>query len=393
MTRTIAEALMEEGEARGWAEGWAEGRLLAGRSILRDLLEQRFSRLSRSLLETIDSHTDLDLLQQAVLRVADIERPEDIFPILGSPVSSAQPHPRQASMKTHFISALCTPQTEQEALHRDGLHAHLDDQWRHGIDGLLVAGSMGMMQLLTDTTYRDLVSKAVSFTRGRGEVLVGVGDTSFARTLARIRAVEEFAIDGGVVLTPYFFPFRQDELLDYYTALADQSRKPLFLYDLPQLTGSKVELATVLRLAEHPNILGIKCSDRFDWTRQLLDLAPAGFRVIVAQPFLVDTLLRAGVREHLDGIYAVAPHWVEGIRRAADAGDWEAAGQKQRDLSALLRALRDRYPLFPAVAALLGARGIPGNVAPRPFRPLTGEERERLLAEPIVKQLLADGRA
>src|SRR6185503_7691538 len=84
--------------------------------------------------------------------------------------------------KTHFISALGTPLTDSGELHAAGLEAHLDDQWTHGIGGVLVAGTMGMMQLLTDETYRQLALRASEFSKGRGEVMVGAGDCSFHRT-------------------------------------------------------------------------------------------------------------------------------------------------------------------------------------------------------------------
>ena len=76
-------------------------------------------------------------------------------------------------MQTHLISAICTPLADDDSLHVDGLAAHLDDQWRHGISGVLIAGSMGLMQLLDDATYRNLVRHGVQFSAGRGEILVG----------------------------------------------------------------------------------------------------------------------------------------------------------------------------------------------------------------------------
>ncbi len=174
-------------------------------------------------------------------------------------------------MMSRLISAICTPLTDDDALHADGLAAHLDDQWRHGIHGVLVGGTMGLMQLLDDAVYTDLVRHAVQFTRGRGEILVGVGDTSFRRTLNRIRSVEEFDIDGVVALSPYFYQLGQADLVAYFQGLADQSKKPLYLYDLPQRTKTILELETVLKLSKHPNIRGIKCSGEWTATRRLMD--------------------------------------------------------------------------------------------------------------------------
>jgi 4-hydroxy-tetrahydrodipicolinate synthase len=248
---------------------------------------------------------------------------------------------------------------------------------------------MGTLQLLTEQTYRDVVMHGVRLAARRGEVLVGVGDAGFARTRDRIRFTNTQKADGVVVLSPYLFRFSPTEVEDYFLALANASTRPLYLYDLPGLTGVKLSMETVLKLAAHPNICGIKCSGDFGWTRQLIDCAPAGFRVIVAQADLIDVLLRHGVREHLDGVFALAPHWVERIVHAARAGDWAQAAHAQGRLSSLLQALKE-YGVFATFTALLNHRGIPGNYAPAPYQPLDSQRLDSLLAEPIIREFLSE---
>lgn len=289
-----------------------------------------------------------------------------------------------------LITAMGTPLTDdRENLHEQGLAAHLDDQYDGGIRSLLVAGTMGMMQLLSDKAYQDLCRRTVELNRGRFEVLAGAGDASLARSRDRIEFLNTLKLDGVVLLTPYFIQFSQDELLDYFRALADISKAPVLLYDLPARTRSKVELNTVLELAKHPNIKGIKVSDEPAYTRQLIDLVPKNFRIVMAQPDLVDVFLRHGVGEHLDGMFAAAPHWTSAIIRNGLEGNWPAAADYQQRLSGLKRALI-KYNILPAFSALLNARGIPGNFAPLPYRALTAAQREKMLAEPIVQQLLRD---
>ena len=288
----------------------------------------------------------------------------------------------------HLFSAVGTPLNHDESLHAEGFAAHVEDQWQAGAAGVLVCGTMGLMQLLTEQTYRQVVAAAARQAQAGRAVLVGVGDAGFARTRERIGVVNDHAVDGVVVVSPYLIKFSQPELIEYFTALADVSRHPLFLYDLPVLTGTKLELDTVLRLAQHPNIRGIKCSCAMDWTQSLISAAPPGFRVIVAQADHVDALARQGVKEHVDGIYAIAPHWVTDIFAAAEAGDWDTAAACQRRLSALLKTVK-QHGVFQSMTALLNARGIPGNFAPSPLRRLTDRERDALLAEPIAEELLA----
>ena len=310
-------------------------------------------------------------------------------------VTIVSPGSRAAQGAT-LISAIGTPLDHDELLHADGLSAHLDDQWSNGITGLLVAGTMGLLQLLRDETYSALVRRSVEFSGGQGEVLVGAGDCGFARTRDRIAFLNTQKVDGVVVLAPYFLTFSQTELLDYYRALADHSRAPLYLYDLPQRTKCKIELSTALALAKHPNIRGAKCSDEPTYARKLRDALDADgradFRIIIAQSGMVDVMLHGFFREHLDGMFAIAPRWTSEIVEAAAKDDWAAAAEWQRRLNGLA-ALLGRYGVFPSMTAMLNARGIPGNFCPRPIKQLDDAGRDALLAEPIMTEYLAAGAA
>ena len=95
-----------------------------------------------------------------------------------------------------IITAIGTPLDADETLHDEGLERQLADQASSGIERILVAGSMGVMQMLRDSTYRSLVSTASDRWRA-GELLVGVGDTGFARTRDRIELVTQYKIDGS----------------------------------------------------------------------------------------------------------------------------------------------------------------------------------------------------
>lgn len=290
--------------------------------------------------------------------------------------------------RPYFVSAIGTPLTEDEHLHEEGLQKELADHWNHGIDGVLVAGSMGAMQLLTDRTYRALIERAVYHSTGRGEVLVGVGDTGFARTRERIEYVSRFPVDGVAVITPYFWKFPQDLLLDYYRRLADVSKVPLYLYDLPVVTGVKISMETFLELARHPNIRGAKLSCDVDFIRQLIDEVCESFRIIVAAPNLTDMLLKHGVYEHLDGMWSITPGWTVALGRCAQQGDWRSAAEYQRKITAV-RNLIVKYT-FSVYTTLMNARGLPGIYTPRPFLPLEETKKREVLSLPLIRQLIEE---
>ena len=293
--------------------------------------------------------------------------------------------------KVHLISAVGTPLNPDETVHIDGLERLLNLQWDAGIDGVLIAGTMGLLQLLREQAYTSLIEHSVRLCKGKGEVLVGVGDAGFARTADRIANVNGLSVDGVVVLPPYLVRFRQDELIDYYRGLADVSKAPLFLYDLPSLTGVKLNVATILELSKHPNIAGIKCSGDLNDALELIASVDESFRVIVAQADRVDVLCQQGIANHLDGVFSLVPEWIVAIATASEAGDWVAAADAQRKASGILQLLRE-YGVFPAYNELMHVREIPGLFAPKPFHVLTDSQRESLTSDPLVKLLKHEGR-
>lgn len=290
-----------------------------------------------------------------------------------------------------IFTALCTPLTDDEQLHVEGLEAHIHDQLENNINGLLAGGTMGAMQMLAPETYRMLCEESVRINAGRAELFLGIGDTSFARTRERMQMVDHLPVDGLVVLSPFFLKFSQDDLYCYFRDLADVSSKPLFMYDLPQTTGNKLEVLTVLKLADHPNIAGIKCSDQFVATRPLMERDSDDFRVIVAQPLILDLLLQSGVREHLDGVFGFAPHWMKALIAATHSQNWEQVAAIQKDFAELLKFLQTiSAPIFSSVGELLNLRGVPGTMGPRPMRKLNPTEKDRIVQAPIIQKALSD---
>lgn len=289
---------------------------------------------------------------------------------------------------SRFFTAIGTPLTDDDSLHVEGLEKQVDNQRAAGIEGLLVAGSMGLCQLQSDATWLDLIEHTLRTSHGDFEVLIGVGDTSFPRTRDRINSINHHSdIDGVVILTPYLYRYRDEELVDYYTALADLARSPLFLYDLPQLVGYTLSDDVLMQVARHPNIAGVKCSGDYDRTRHLMDTIGGNFRFIVAQADQIDRLTRDGIAEQLDGIFSIAPHWVKAIGSAAQRNDNKTAAKIQKKLTAARDKMID-LGIWASFTAVMNAIGIPGRFAPRPYRMLSETQQHELLAFDPIAELL-----
>ena len=287
---------------------------------------------------------------------------------------------------SYFITAIGTPLTDDELLCEEGLEQELADQKAKGFDGILVAGSMGCMPLLRNETWCRLIERSIELFDG--EIIVGASECGYGRTADRIEYINRFKVDGVAILAPYFWKLSQVELVSYYQSLADVSRAPIYMYDLPQVVGTKLSLDTCIELSRHPNIAGAKLSGPPDFARQLIDAVGDRFRVVIAQPDLVDMLIKCGLKNHLDGIWTITPGWAQQIRMAAENNDWEQAAIYTQKMSAVRRLL-PKYGRG-CITDIMNARGIEGTFVGQPFKRLDAGKKQELLNEPIMQELIAE---
>lgn len=288
------------------------------------------------------------------------------------------------SNKAVFITAVGTPLDDEGRLIEKSFRKHLNDQMKNGIDGLFVMGSMGMMPCLSSATYIRCAEIAAGEIGKKAKIMIGAGDNSIERTIERIDSIKHLKIDAVVVTTPYFFTSSQKDLFYYFTEVAERSPFPVYLYDLPQCTKVKIEMETVLRLSQHKNINGIKCSDNPAWTRMLFDRCLSReFEVISAYYDLIDVFLRYGIRVHLDGFFSIMPSWLKEIKVAFSKDDFEEITRIQRKMT-WLRNEFIKIGVFPAFTEAMNLLGFEGRFHPSHICSLDKSLR------PKVKNLLKE---
>ncbi|MFB3902407.1 MAG: dihydrodipicolinate synthase family protein [Acidobacteriota bacterium] len=284
------------------------------------------------------------------------------------------------------VTALGTPLDSAEDLHEEGMREQVRMQLRAGVNGLLVTGSMGAMQLLKDETYEKSVAVAADEADGSAFLIVGCGDTSLERTAARIRRIESFAVDAVALVPPFFFRFTDAELFDYFKQLSESSQLPIFLYDNPTYTKHSLNFELVVELSKLPKIIGLKGSGDFLTFRKCAEYFREcpDFAVVSGQTPFLDVSLQFGARGIVDGLFAVAPELGVRIWESFCAGDFRAMTQAQSKIMKLLSIIQVDS-IFAGFTAAMNARGIPGNFAIKPFAPLTPEGRRTV--EGILRQL------
>lgn len=158
---------------------------------------------------------------------------------------------------TGIATALVTPLTEA-GVDYDRLGRLIDWQIDQGIDALVICGTTGESSTLTDKEHRDVIAYAAKRIHGRVPMIAGTGSNDTAYAISLTRFAKEAGADGALLVTPYYNKATQNGLVKHFTAIADAGDLPCLLYNVPSRTGVTIEPATYEKLADHPNIVGIK---------------------------------------------------------------------------------------------------------------------------------------
>jgi 4-hydroxy-tetrahydrodipicolinate synthase len=214
-------------------------------------------------------------------------------------------------------------------------------------------------------------------------VLAGTGTNDTRATITATRRAAALGADAALVVAPYYNRPDQRMLEHHYRSIADEGDLPIVVYNVPSRTGTNVEAATLLRLAEHPRIIGVKeASGNLEQIATICRERPRDFSVLAGDDSWTLTVLAHGG----DGVVSVAsneiPGAMSGMCTAAQVGDWDEA-----------RRIHERYlPLFRAnflstnpvpVKAALAAMGLISDVVRSPLLPLAEPQRSQLL--PILR--------
>ena len=236
-------------------------------------------------------------------------------------------------------TALVTPFTASGDVDYAALEALVAWQIAEGINFLVPCGSTGEAQTLDETERARVVETVVRGAAGRVPVMAGATSNDTARAVAETRRMCELGADWILSATPYYNKPTQEGLYRHFTAVLDASTRPVCLYNVPGRTAVNLLPATALRLAGHPNVLGIK--EASGDLRQIMEIIrnrPPGFAVLSGDDWLAFAVVAAGG----DGLISVTSNEVPGPMTAlvhrASAGDLDAAREAQYRLLPLMDA-------------------------------------------------------
>ena len=178
-------------------------------------------------------------------------------------------------------TALVTPFAKDGTLDVEALRRLVQFQLREGIDFLVPCGTTGETPTLEHEEYLGVIRVVVEEAAHKVPIIAGVGGNNTKKVCSLAQEVEGLGVQGILSAAPYYNKPTQEGLLQHFQAIADSTKLPVVLYNVPGRTSSNIEPATVERLAKIPNIIGIKeASGNITQQMEVLARVPADFRVL-----------------------------------------------------------------------------------------------------------------
>jgi 4-hydroxy-tetrahydrodipicolinate synthase len=269
------------------------------------------------------------------------------------------------------LVAMVTPFTPDGDLDLKGaqeLAAHLVD--RGGADGLVVNGTTGEAPTTTDAEKAQVIKAVQEAVGQRTKILAGVGTNSTRHTIELAHQAEQNGADGLLVVTPYYSKPTQEGVENHFRQVADASGLPALLYDIPGRTGTAIETETLLRLSEHPRIVGVK-DCKADLLATARVIAETGLDFYSGNDELILPLYSIGGVGTVSTVGHVVGNEIKAMLDAYDEGDNKEALRRHQALLPVITAIMTREPGAVAVKAALNLLGLPAGPVREPLAEAT----------------------
>jgi 4-hydroxy-tetrahydrodipicolinate synthase len=276
------------------------------------------------------------------------------------------------------FTALVTPFTSSDAIDFEAFDRLLHLQIAGGVQGVVLLGTTGESPTVTDSERDELTRFTVKRAKGRMLVVVGTGSNSTSVSIAHSRHAAELGADALLIVNPYYNKPTQAGLLAHFRAIADAVSVPIILYNIAGRTGINLNTDTLVQLAEHARIIGVKeASGDIPQMMNVLDRTPDDFLVLSGDDMLTFPLLALGGDGVVSVLSNLLPAEVSSMVAAAANGDWDKARQIHFRLLPMLHAcLIETNPI--PIKTALALRGIVREQFRLPLCPMQSHNRRTL---------------
>lgn len=281
-----------------------------------------------------------------------------------------------------IFPALTTPFAGDGAVSVADLKHNIHQYNRTGVAGYVVNGSTGESVLLSKSEMEAVLVAVKETAFPDKKLIAGTGVESTAETIEHTKRAAELGYDAALVKTPYYYKpaYRPEVYFAHYRRVADASPIPVLLYSVPQFTGVALEPPEVAKLAEHPNIIGIKeSSGNVLRVAEIAATASPHFQVLVGSAGGLYPSMTVGARGAILALASALPEKCVALYDLIRQGEQEKARELHIAILRVSKLVVSECGIA-GVKYVMDQRGYRGGLPRLPLLPLQDEQKKRLNA-------------
>lgn len=250
--------------------------------------------------------------------------------------------------------AIVTPMKENGEVNYDAYEALLEDQIKNHTDAVITVGTSGEAPTLDDDEHLEVIKFTVEVVKGRIPVIAGTGSNNTAHAIMMSEESEKLGADALLLVTPYYNKATQGGLIAHYSAIAQSTKLPCIVYNVPSRTGTTVQPKTMMEIAKrNPNVCAIKeASGNFSAIAELAHLSDGKIDIYSGNDDQVVPLCALGGVGVVSVLANVAPKATHDMVQYCLDGNFAEAAKIQLAAQPLISALFCEVNPIPVKAAL-----------------------------------------
>ena len=284
------------------------------------------------------------------------------------------------------IAPLVTPVTKSGQIDEDSVERLID----YVIDAdnyPFILGTTGEIAYNSQSNREKLAQIAVRQVNGRKTLFAGITSNCIESTIETAKIFAEFGVDVFVVHLPYFLPLTHEQMQNYFENIANSSPKPIMIYNITSITHMSIPVEVIEKLSYHPNIVGLKDSER-DWERhqRMTDLFRdrEDFVLFIGWTNKSSESILMGFDGIIPNTANIIPKLFHSLYKAASIGDTKKAfkfQEKSEELSELVQNNRTMTRTIPELKAIMNHLNICSPFVLPPLEELEAQKAEKLVSD------------
>ncbi len=249
-------------------------------------------------------------------------------------------------------TAIATP-FDENGVNLKEFEKLLENQIREGVDAIIVCGTTGESATMTVEERLQAIECAVKVSNGRVPIIAGTGSNNTKAVIEMNKKVEEIGVDGVLIVTPFYNKTTQEGLVVHYKTIAENTKLPIILYNVPSRTGVNIKPATCFELSKIENIVAVKeASGDLSQIAQIANLCKDNLTIYSGNDDQILPILSIGGKGVISVLSNIKPKYTHEICYNFFEGRIDEATKMQIEAIPLINALFSEVNPIPVKAAL-----------------------------------------